>query len=89
MNTNRTQLALQAFLAKNTNAGSKSLNASAKSAEANKASFVKYTPNEDAPGYNPDAANRVIKVMQKPVDPLEPPKFKHKKVPRGPGIVFV
>ncbi|CAD7952538.1 unnamed protein product [Amoebophrya sp. A25] len=85
VNTSRTQLALQAFLAKKVSAGSKSLNAAAESQKANKASFIKYTPNEDAPGYNPDAANRVIKVMQKPVDPFEPPKFKHKKVPKGPG----
>lgn len=28
---------------------------------------------------------RVIKLVETPVDPLEPPKFKHKKVARGPG----
>eukprot|EP00392_Amoebophrya_sp_AT5.2_P018844 g19484.t1 len=94
VNTSRTQLALQAFLAKKVGAASKGLAAGggagsmSNNGGANgmaKSSFVKYTPDQDAPGYNPAAANRVIKVMEKPVDPLEPPKFKHKKVPRGAG----
>lgn len=42
--------------------------------------YVKYTPNPDAPGYNPAASQRVIELVEAQVDPLEPPKHKHKKV---------
>ena len=38
------------------------------------ATFIRYTPNPDAPGYNPLAAQRVIKVVEAPIDPMEPPK---------------
>ena len=34
--------------------------------------------------YNPDAKQRVIRLVEAQVDPMEPPKHKHKKVPRGP-----
>lgn len=44
-----------------------------------------YKPDADAPGFNPAASQRVIRVVEAPVDPLEPPKFKHKKIPRGQG----
>ncbi|CAM9901410.1 unnamed protein product [Heterosigma akashiwo] len=45
--------------------------------------FVRYTPNPAAPGYNPQAKQRVIRLVGAQVDPMEPPKHKHKKVPRG------
>lgn len=35
--------------------------------------------------FNPGAAQRVIKMVEAQIDPLEPPKHKHTKVPRGPG----
>merc|ERR1712137_909074 len=41
--------------------------------------YFRYTPE----GQN--SQQRVIKLVEKPVDPFEPPKFKHKKVVRGPG----
>ena len=45
------------------------------------AKYVKYTPaNSSAQG-----SQRIIRISEAHVDPLEPPKFKHKKVPRGPG----
>lgn len=34
--------------------------------------------------YNPEAQQRVIRMVEAQVDPMEPPKHKHKKVPRGP-----
>mmetsp|Transcript_27752 Transcript_27752/g.34704 ORF Transcript_27752/g.34704 Transcript_27752/m.34704 type:complete len:546 (+) Transcript_27752:38-1675(+) len=46
--------------------------------------FIRYTPNPSAPGYNPNAKQRVIRLVEAQVDPMEPPKHKHKKVPRGP-----
>ena len=47
-------------------------------------SYYRYTPNPEAPGYNPKIAQRVIRMVDAPVDPMEPPKFMHKKAPRGP-----
>ncbi len=35
--------------------------------------------------YNSGAAQRIIKMQEMPVDPMQPPKFRHKKVPRGAG----
>ena len=46
--------------------------------------YIRYTPNPSAPGYNPAAKQRVIKMVEAQVDPMEPPKHKHTKVPRGP-----
>ena len=47
-------------------------------------SFLGDTPNPNAPGYNPAAAQRIVRLVEAQVDPMEPPKFKHKRVPRGP-----
>lgn len=37
------------------------------------------------PQFASGARQRIIKLQDMPADPLEPPKFKHRKVPRGPG----
>lgn len=34
--------------------------------------------------YNPTAKQRVIKMVEEQIDPMEPPKHKHTKAPRGP-----
>ncbi len=47
--------------------------------------FIKYTPSQQGPAYSSGASHRIIKMHDMPVDPLEPPKFRHTKVPRGPG----
>ncbi|CAM9897015.1 unnamed protein product [Scytosiphon promiscuus] len=49
------------------------------------AEFIKYTPNPNAPGYNNNAKQRVVRMVAAQVDPMEPPKHKHKKVPRAPA----
>lgn len=51
---------------------------------ADEPQYVRYTPNPSAPGYNPAAKQRVIELVNAPVDPMEPPKHKHKKVGREP-----
>ncbi|GMH83941.1 hypothetical protein TL16_g09763 [Triparma laevis f. inornata] len=52
---------------------------------ADDAQFLKYQVDKNAPGYNPDIKSRVIKVISAQVDPMEPPKHKHRKVPGGPA----
>jgi len=45
--------------------------------------YVRYTPANqmgDASRKN----DRIMKIVERQIDPLEPPKFKHKKIPRGP-----
>ncbi|KAJ3103788.1 SNW domain-containing protein 1 [Phlyctochytrium bullatum] len=42
--------------------------------------YVKYTPASQQGG----VGTRIIRMMEAPIDPMEPPRFKHKKVPRGP-----
>ncbi|KAJ9506579.1 hypothetical protein QJQ45_018629 [Haematococcus lacustris] len=47
--------------------------------------YIKYTPTQQGPAYASGAGQRIIKMQDMPIDPLEPPKFRHTKVPRGPG----
>ncbi|KAF8758780.1 SKIP/SNW domain [Rhizoctonia solani] len=46
-----------------------------------KSTFVRYTPSQQ----NGNGMNqRIIKITEVVEDPMEPPRFKHKKIPRGP-----
>ncbi|CAB4318751.1 unnamed protein product [Prunus armeniaca] len=47
--------------------------------------IIKYTPSQKAAAFNSGAKARIIRMAEMPVDPLEPPKFKHKRVPRPSG----
>ena len=47
--------------------------------------FIRYTPNENAPGYNPQASQRIIRMVPLQIDPMQPPKHMHRKAPRGPA----
>lgn len=78
LNTERTQKALEMALNGKIQAGVP------KKQEQKEAEFIRYTPNPNAPGYTPNCRERVIKLVERQVDPFQPPKFKHKKVPRGP-----
>ena len=44
--------------------------------------YIKYTPAKQGPEYNSGASHRIIKMHEVAVDPLQPPKFAHKKVCR-------
>eukprot|EP01097_Dermamoeba_algensis_P009588 TRINITY_DN67_c0_g1_i3.p1 TRINITY_DN67_c0_g1~~TRINITY_DN67_c0_g1_i3.p1 ORF type:complete len:556 (+),score=157.11 TRINITY_DN67_c0_g1_i3:55-1722(+) len=46
--------------------------------------YVKYTPAQQGNGFNSGANQRIIRLVEHVKDPLEPPKFKHKRVPGGP-----
>ncbi|KAI0433057.1 SKIP/SNW domain-containing protein [Xylaria sp. FL1042] len=47
------------------------------------ATYVKYRPANQM-GDSSKKQDRVIKIVERQKDPLSPPKFKHKKIPRGP-----
>jgi SNW domain-containing protein 1 len=46
-----------------------------------KSSFIRYTPGQQN---GQGLQQRIIKMTDVVEDPLEPPRFKHKKIPRGP-----
>lgn len=45
--------------------------------------YVRYTPANQM-GDNSKKNDRIFKIVRRQEDPMEPPKFKHKKIPRGP-----
>ncbi|EEB08530.2 splicing factor Prp45 [Schizosaccharomyces japonicus yFS275] len=45
--------------------------------------YIRYTPSSQM-GNTSEPKQRIIKLVDAQQDPLEPPKFRHKKVPRGP-----
>ncbi|KAK4895767.1 mRNA splicing protein [Elasticomyces elasticus] len=45
--------------------------------------FVRYTPANQM-GDNSKKQDRIMKIVQRQIDPMEPPKHKVKKIPRGP-----
>ncbi|KAG8059362.1 hypothetical protein GUJ93_ZPchr0002g25312 [Zizania palustris] len=47
--------------------------------------FIKYKPSQQSAAFNSGAKERIIRMSEVAVDPLEPPKFKHKRVPRTSG----
>jgi len=47
-----------------------------------KTSFIRYTPGHQ--NGSDGLKQRIIKMTEVVEDPLEPPRFKHKKIPRGP-----
>ncbi|ERN15078.1 hypothetical protein AMTRI_Chr05g57750 [Amborella trichopoda] len=49
------------------------------------ATFIKYKPSQQSAAFNSGAKERIIRMVDMPVDPLEPPKFKHKRVPKASG----
>lgn len=49
-----------------------------------KTTYVRYTPGQQQGGDGGALKQRIIKMSEVVEDPLEPPRFKHKKIPRGP-----
>ena len=54
-----------------------------KSGKRSEPTFVRYTPANQM-GDNRHKNDRIMKIVEKQQDPMEPPKFKHRKIPRGP-----
>ena len=54
-----------------------------KDIKRNEPTYVRYTPANQM-GDTTRKNDRIMKIVERQKDPMEPPKFKHKKVPRGP-----
>ena len=79
----RTRLALEAAMtSKLKKNGVVAITAS--KGDGEEAKYVRYSVNPDAPGFQTSAAQRVIKVVEAQVDPMEPARHKIKKVPFKP-----
>lgn len=49
------------------------------------AQYIRYTPSQQSDAFNSGAKQRVIRMFEAQVDPIEPPRFKiNQKIPRGP-----
>ncbi|GAA0164608.1 RNA splicing factor [Lithospermum erythrorhizon] len=53
--------------------------------QSNDSKFIKYKPSQQSAAFNSGAKERIIRMVEMPVDPMEPPKFKHKRVPKASG----
>lgn len=51
--------------------------------------YIRYTPANTTNGDASGAKQRIIRMAEMPVDPLEPPKFKHKRVPKRTFMTIV
>ena len=78
--TERTKLALSTLIS---GAVAAQAPKNVKRASRNEPTYVKYTPAKQM-GSNERKNDRIIKIVERQQDPMEPPKFKHKKIPRGP-----
>ena len=81
-NTERTRQALEALAASKNAQAHGSLEKATSDKKA--PTYIRYTPSNQGAAHASGASNRVIRMVEAPVDPMEPPKFKHKRVPRGP-----
>ena len=52
--------------------------------EAEEPTYIRYAPDPSAPGYTDAAKQRVIRMVEAQVDPMEPPKHQLQKMLRGP-----
>ncbi|KAG9907025.1 pre-mRNA-processing protein 45, partial [Aureobasidium melanogenum] len=55
-----------------------------KGVEKREASYVRYTPANQMGQDNSKKGDRIMKIMSRQIDPMEPPKFKAKKIPGRP-----
>ncbi|KAH7834412.1 hypothetical protein Vadar_015685 [Vaccinium darrowii] len=60
--------------------------------QSNDSKFIKYKPSQQSAAFNSGAKERIIRMVEMPVDPFEPPKFKHKRVMKAsssPPVPFL
>ena len=78
--TEKTKLALEKLV---TGAVAAQRPKNVKGITRNDPTYVRYTPANQM-GDNSKKNDRIMKIVERQQDPMEPPRFKHKKIPRGP-----
>lgn len=53
--------------------------------QSGESKYIKYKPSQQSAAFNSGAKERIVRLVEMPVDPLDPPKFKHKRVPKPSG----
>ena len=80
-NTERTRLALEAMVSGKAASAHGSLEKAL--SDKKEPTYIRYTPSNQGAAHASGATNRVIRMVEAPVDPMEPPKFKHKRARSG------
>ncbi|KAJ2661797.1 mRNA splicing protein [Coemansia sp. RSA 1200] len=57
----------------------------AKGAASKEPTYVRYTPGQQGAEFNSGARQRIVRVTDMPVDPMEPSKVRHQKKARAPA----
>ncbi|KAH3762911.1 SNW/SKI-interacting protein A [Pelomyxa schiedti] len=79
--TKRTKEALEKIVSSKISASHPSNPAPQRSAPT----YFKYTPSQRGEKFNSGAMQRTVRMVEMPRDPLEPPKFRAKRIPKGPA----
>ncbi|URE02244.1 Cyclin, C-terminal domain [Musa troglodytarum] len=53
--------------------------------QSTESKLIEYKPPQQSTAFNSGAKERIIPMVEMPVDPLEPQKFKHRRVPKASG----
>ncbi|XP_023637073.1 SNW/SKI-interacting protein isoform X1 [Capsella rubella] len=53
--------------------------------QSSDSTYIKYKQSQQSAAFNSGAKERIVRMVEMPVDPLAPPKFKHKRVPKASG----
>jgi SNW domain-containing protein 1 len=78
----KTKAALDALVAGKV-AAAHPINVSRQKSVKESSSYIRYTPHDQGDGLKPPQ-QRIIRMVEAPIDPMQPAKFKHKKAVRGP-----
>ena len=76
--TMETKLALQSLI-EGKIAAAKPVRVTAMAPKKEEPTYIRYTPSQQGQ-HNSGARQRVVRLVEAQQDPMEPPKFKHKKV---------
>jgi SNW domain-containing protein 1 len=82
--TERTRQALEQIVDGKIRAARPSSTVSAVVRQGSEPTYIRYTPSQSGGGHAGGSQQRIVRMVEAQVDPLEPAKFKHKRAPGGP-----
>ncbi|KAG9398037.1 SNW domain-containing protein 1 [Aphanomyces cochlioides] len=82
--TEKTRAALEALISGKI-AAAQPVNVTRQKSVKETSTYIRYTPHDQGTNANgEEPKQRIIRMVEAPVDPMQPAKFKHKKAVRGP-----